>query len=86
MMENKDAERDNGPKDSPGWICREAVGGICGIVFVDIDLTHHMYTAEKMRKGMNEWRMCFAVAGVFRERLGWPVVVVVVVVLTKGLS
>ena len=49
MVLNKDAERDNGPRASPGWICREAVGGICGIVAVDIDLSHHLDTADKMR-------------------------------------
>ena len=49
MAENRDAERDNGPKASPGWICREAVGGMCGIVAVDMDLSHHLDTADKMR-------------------------------------
>jgi len=51
MVENRDVERDNGPKASPGWIRREAVGGISGIVAADIDLSHYTYTVGKMNKG-----------------------------------
>lgn len=78
MVENRDAERDRGPSASPGWICREAVWGICGIVAAVMDLSHRLSQHRKMIGPRAGKRILMS------SRNGWASLVVVV--LTRGLS